>query len=300
MTKQRSNTSQNKRWFFFGKRYRKNRRVHSSQKRRIGARFFHYFIKILKPLFVIMMIGSFSYFAWSKIQNNEYFALKKIIIPPHLSIKKQTLLKMAGLYYGMNLLTTNLSSISRRLKRHPRVDWVKLKRDFPSTLTIEIRLHKPVAIVKLKHNYLIDKLGRPFAQIERKKQYKKLLLLTGFRRQHYKEDPHTMQNLFRQALAIHRLYVRQKLNKYQQVREIQYDPMLGYILHSGQSRIYLGSDKYKKRLKRLKLIYQLLWLQGTKKLHYIYVNNTRNPRRAIIRLRDAISVNHLTSPVKKL
>ncbi len=283
------------------RRRRKNRRIPSSDQLNLQRSFLSLFFAILKPTLSIGLVLLVGVGVWQGIKRSHYFKMKRIIIAGEKQLSDREVLMFAGIDYTQNLIIADLRKIYRHLKRHPRIQDVRLYREMPSTLRIVLKFRQPAAIVRLGADYLIDELGRPFARIRRDdKRYRSLLLITGLQRQQYEQARTTSQKIFRQAMAIVDLYRQKKLHKYQKVQEIQYDALLGYILHCGKNRIYLGGDHYEKRLERLALIYQLVGSQAHRRLKYVYLNNIHHPNRVTIRLAETTSPIHKESSTKKM
>ena len=269
---------------------RNHRRVPTAQRVRTFYRLFSRLLRWIKPILVVSFLFAVGTFVWFHFSNSEPFQLKKVSIQSNLPVPTKQIMEVAGIKYGDNVFTMDLHRVAQRLHRYPRVRHFTLKRRLPDTIQFTLKLHKPTAVVMLEKPYLLNAEGRPYARVLNKKETKGLLKLTGFQRSDYQSQPDKMRTLFRQALALSRLYQSNKLTRYQDVKEIQYDPILGYILHANHSRIYLGTDRFPERMKRLKQVYQLLWQRGVRKIHYVYLNNQRHPRRAIIRMVDAVPV----------
>lgn len=215
------------------------------------------------------------------------------------AITKKALMSFAGLKLGTHLFTLNLSKLQKRLLSYPQVKSVQLKRMFPHTLEIRIKTHRPAAVVSMGGLYFLNRRGLPFARLNDAKEAKGFLRLSGIRREEYEQKPESTQQLFRQALALAQLYRKRKLMRYQPLREIQFDPILGYVLRTDAGSIYLGTKGFPERLKQLQRIYKLFWQRGVRQLRYVYLNHRRHPRRAVVRVGDAVLVHQSANKPKK-
>ena len=277
-------------------RNRKNHRLVPKKERvRNGFRSAKRAFKFTWPIVIVVALGFLAQSAWAHFAGSEQFKLKQVEYKAQNGLNKNHLMHIAGLKYGQNLLTTSLKNVAKKLKSHPRIHTVVIKRKFPSRLSIQIKTHQAAAVVNLKHFYVINEKGMPFSRVWDEKQKEQLLQITGFQNQHYRgHNKGRMHTLFRQAMALHKFYRKIGLTRYGKLRRVQYDQLLGYILHIQQDKatypVYVGADRYPQRLQRLKQLHQLLKKRGGGKLQYIYLNNQRHPERITLRMMDVVPV----------
>lgn len=274
------------------------RRVPTAQRVRVFYRFFHRLMRWLRPIVTIAVLFIVIRVAWTQFAQSKRFGLKKVTTSG--SLPQHELMQFAGLKWGTNILQLDIKKLSKRLQKHPQIKSVHVRRRFPNTLHIRVVTHKAVAVAELGgHYYHIDKKGRPFARVARHKGSKQLPLLSGVQRAEYERAPQATQRLFRRSLSLVRAYKHRKLTQYQALTEVQYDPVLGYILRTGHGKIYIGRKHFPERMKQLDRIYRLFWKRGVRKFRYVRLDHRRHPRRVIVKLDDAVLVTQPTDTRSK-
>ncbi|MCB9638873.1 MAG: FtsQ-type POTRA domain-containing protein [Myxococcales bacterium] len=272
----------------FGLQRRNRRRVPTAVRVRIFARLFSRLVRfgrpLLAPLFLLFLAQQIHAYAL----RTSFFALREVKITQNQPLSKEKLLKIAGIQHGQNLLATDLRKAAKRLRDYPHIASARLRRDLPNRLVFDVTVYRPAAILQLNHPYFIDAVGRIFARVNDDPSARDLIRISGFDRKEIDHNPKAFRDLFRQTLALRDLYHQLRLTKQQPLREIQVDPVLGYILHAGDGRIYLGHDHFRQRLLRVRKIYKFFAQQGVRSLRYIYANQQQHPERVTVRLADAV------------
>ncbi len=79
---------------------------------------------------------------------------------------------------GINILSVNLSATRKKLLAHPWIAGVRLTRSFPSKINLIINEHKPLAILDLGRNFILNTHGEIFSECA-VSDYDSLPLITG-------------------------------------------------------------------------------------------------------------------------
>lgn len=271
-------------WFWRRNRKRLDRERRQSAYRRIRRVWF-----FAQPLILLVLLALLGWMGVRWLQTTSTLALKEVrfLEQPHLS--KAEMMAVAGLRYGMNLLSFDLARGLRRLQAHPWVRSARIWRELPHRISVEVKERRPVALVRLRHLYYLDASGLPFARVWKKKK-PAYPLLVGFRRSRYKQQPQQIQKRLRQALQILRCYRKLGLQRYKKVREVQVDPVFGVTLLAQSTRIHLGTNRYEERLQRLVRLLRLLRQRGVQEIRYVYLDNNRHPERISVGLKGQVPV----------
>jgi hypothetical protein len=270
---------------------RNARRVPTAQRVRTFYRLFKRLERWFRPLIAVAVLFLVVRVGWTQFSQSAMFSLKRVefAAPPKMS--QHELLQIAGIKMGTNLLGLDLQQMAARLMQHPQITSVRLRRRYPHTLWIKLTECKAVALADLGGLYYLDRLGRPFAKVTDPKVRDKMLVISGIRRFDYEQKPQATQRLFQQSLALASLYKSRNLSRFQPLKEIQYDPILGYILRAGSGKVYIGAQKFPARLKQLHQLYQLFWRRGVRKFQYVRLDHKHHTRRAIVKLDSTILVS---------
>lgn len=123
-------------------------------------------LKCIVAVAILCIISLASIFVYDLITQTNAFVIKKIEISGLKRATTKQILKEAGLRGNENLLSINFSILEKKITAHPWVKTVKMKRDMPYTLVIEIAEHEPLAIVRIENlsDILINTQGSPFKE----------------------------------------------------------------------------------------------------------------------------------------
>ncbi len=262
---------------------RNARRVPTAQRVRTFFRFCRWMFRWGIWLVGLPVLFLSSRMLWDYFSHDSLFALRKVSHFRHHDITTQELLRAGGIRYGENLMLLDLKEVARRMKRHPQIRWVRLRRDLPDTLTVELRTHRPVALLVLDQVYLMSASGVPYKLASQSQRRWKMLRIRGIQKGEYVAHPKMYQRIFRHALALKEVYRQKRMSRYSQLREIRIDRVVGYVLKTKQTTIHLGYDRLPERLSALMKVYKLFGKRGMQKIRAVYLNLEQHLRRAVIK-----------------
>ena len=127
---------------------------------------FLFFRRMLFPALIILTAASL-YYGGSFIARSPYFALHDIRFEGCKNVKPQELMSLANVRQGYNILALNLREISQKIIANPWVKDVRIERNFPHQLIIEITERVPVALASQEDLFLVDREGDLFKKVER-------------------------------------------------------------------------------------------------------------------------------------
>jgi hypothetical protein len=125
-----------------------------------------FYLKIIMTVVAISLVSLASIFAYDFITQSNVFNVKEIEIKGLGRASQQDILKLSELKPGDNIFAPNLFATEKKIKSHPWVHSVCVKRRLPSCISITIVEQEPLAIVKIENlaDILINKKGRPFKE----------------------------------------------------------------------------------------------------------------------------------------
>lgn len=133
------------------------------------------------------------------------FALAQIEVSPLRRLERDAVLRRSGLVAGQSLFQLDLAEAERRISREPWVAGVKVRRQLPHTISIEVTERDAKIAVQLGSVYLADETGALFKRATRD-EATRLPLITGVARSRYLSDPGRARAVVRRAIALDRAW----------------------------------------------------------------------------------------------
>jgi cell division protein FtsQ len=227
------------------------------------------------------------------------FALREIHADATLHVAREEILALAGAEPGDRLLSIDTDDVAARVAAHPWVASVRVRRQLPSTLVIDVVERRAVATALLGTLYLLDDAGRPFKRATLE-EADGLPVITGVARETYTLDRGATEAAFREALGLLTAYraedglaarragatapaTRPELS------EIHLDPRTGFslVLFDGGGEVLLGRGDWAGKLARLDEILGALGPRGPAALRAVHLDGPTQDRVAV-RLAPAV------------
>lgn len=185
------------------------------------------------------------------------FKLERIEMSRLQHMDRAGIISQAGIKLGDSLLQMDLQHIAEQIERNPWVETLKLRRRFPSTLSVEIVERKPVAVVNMGYLYYLDAKGTIFKPVTEGDRLD-FPIITGLTREDLERDPAGSKAMVQTALGIVDLLKKGTLFRLEDISEIHLDKGYGYTLFTAQSGIplKLGNNDFPQKLARLSRIYR--------------------------------------------
>jgi cell division protein FtsQ len=124
--------------------------------------------KLSAGLFFLGFMSFAFIFCYNFITQWDYFMTKSIEINGAVSLPDTEIIDQTGITEGENILSINLSMVRKRLLGHPWVAQAEVRRELPSRVVIRVTEHKPLAVIDLGQNFLINDRGEMFKKINEK------------------------------------------------------------------------------------------------------------------------------------
>lgn len=111
---------------------------------------------------------SVAWFAFMLLAKSDIFQVAAVEVSGNRVATEYQILEKAGLTRGMNLLSFDSGEVAENVRSLPWIAEVNVRRSWPSTVMIEVREHKPLALINLPDNggtqlFYIDAGGQVFA-----------------------------------------------------------------------------------------------------------------------------------------
>lgn len=113
--------------------------------------------------------------------NSPYFSVGTVLVTGNKYITTEEVLRVAGIPEKVNIFRLKTDNIKGRLMNDLRVAEVKVERNFPATIAIQIQERQPLAFVASQYGFVeIDRQGVVLAALKNLKQVK-VPVITGVR-----------------------------------------------------------------------------------------------------------------------
>ncbi len=133
------------------------------------------------------------------------FALTEVRVSSLKRLDPQLLVARSGLSLGSSLFTLDLKEAERRVSREPWVASVRVHRELPHTVAIDVVEREVGVAVALGAIYLVDEAGAVFKRA-RAEEAADLPVVTGMQRDRYLADPARSRAVLRRAIALTRTW----------------------------------------------------------------------------------------------
>ncbi len=197
------------------------------------------------------------------------------------------LLKLSGLTVGQNLWALDVGTLERAMSTHPWVRTVEVRRQFPSSVSVEVVEHVPAALATLGDLYLLDEEGEPFKRVQPGDTVD-LPLVTGLDREGYLADEAGVRERFRQALAVAEAYAATQPGKRERLSEVRVTPEGMVLVVADGLEVRMGEGETDAKLQRLARVRDELRARGLS-AQVIHLDNRARPGWVAVKLSSPVS-----------
>ncbi len=134
-----------------------------------------------------------------------HFSITEIELGTLHHVSREQLIEASGLTFGDSLFSADLPEAERRIIRQPWIASVRVRRQLPHTVSIQIVEREPKIAVELGEVYLADEAGALFKRASGN-EASGLALVTGIARSRYLGDPSRARAVIRRAIALDRAW----------------------------------------------------------------------------------------------
>lgn len=247
------------------------------------------------------------------------FAVRDIRVGPTAHVSADDLRELTGIHLGDRLLAVDPDLVAARLTSHPWVVSARVRRELPSTLTVDVTERRAMASALLGALYLIDPAGHPFKRATFE-EADGLTVLTGITRDQYAAMRPTGEAAFREALALLAAYDGQAPGDRAgrgdrggtavpiegpaeaprpKLSELHLDARTGFtaVLLDGGGEIRLGRGEWARKLAALDRILAALGPQGPAALATVFLDGGPSERVTLRLKPSAVPAAPAASPV---
>ncbi len=123
-------------------------------------------LKIIVALVIIAGLSILILFGYREITTSSFFDLEKVRVQGNEQLQYSTVVDIAGISLGDNLLDLNISKIKSRLENNPWVTSVIVSRELPARLSLNLKEKRAWFWVRRQGRlYYADKNGQKIAPV---------------------------------------------------------------------------------------------------------------------------------------
>ncbi|MDR1045119.1 MAG: FtsQ-type POTRA domain-containing protein [Candidatus Adiutrix sp.] len=217
--------------------------------------------------------------AYLYVSKSDYFSVKKVTISGITHSSREEVLAAAGLDQALNILAFDPDEAAGRISILPWVDQVRVARQMPDTVTIEVAEHRPKLLVSIGRLYYLNERGEPFKELA-PGENPDLPIVTGFNEDELLSPGPSIRSAMAEVLfLVETLARRNDEFRLDNVSEINYDLVRGLTLFTKNNRleVKIGFGAYEEKFRRLGRVLAHLKLRG-KYEGLVYINLEASPR----------------------
>lgn len=211
---------------------------------------YYYFKKLgqlcLGILFLLGAISFVSYF-----RNSETLFIKNIqVVSQNRHVSAQQLIQLSEIKRTDKLFTLDLRNTARNILRHPWIENVQIRREFPDTIQIHAIEKQPVAMLYSDKYYLIDKNGEVFKKHEGESY--DLPIIKWFPKKFTETNPRLSKLYYEQVFEFFQDIQNLPFYRDRKIARVHFDPISGITVFtkSSELEVYYGKsdllDKHRK------------------------------------------------------
>lgn len=236
------------------------------ERRKIDLRsFLKKTVRLTASIVVISMVVLVVYELYGFLGKATFLRLDRIEVAGLNRLKREEILSAASVKIGDDLLSLRLARMGEQLAKNPWIESVRVRRNFPHTLTISVVEREPVGIVSMGYLYYLDRKGEIFKPLQEGDSLD-FPVITGFSEEDVTRDQQGTKETLKVMLGlIEQLRSNKSGITIADISELHYDKGFGYTLFTIDRGlpIRLGTDAFDEKLGRLSRIYNELQTQIT-------------------------------------
>lgn len=238
---------------------------------------------------VVLVVGASLAVAWSAHRyalSTPRFAIRKLEISGVRKRPDAEVAKLAGVKPGDNIFALDTARAEARVLEDPWVKEVKITRELPSTLKIELTEREAAGIAAVDDQmYLVTKTGEPFKALKDGDPFD-LPVVTGISARELARDRDREIERIAMGMDVLKQWERISLSKTYPAQEVNLEPGGNVTLTIGKAGITLalGRGPWRKKLLMAERVMGQLARKG-RTPGIIFLDNQAHPERVVVRMR---------------
>jgi len=234
------------------------------QRKKINIRgFLKKTVRVAAAVVVISLIFLVCYEIYGFVGKTTFLRLERIEVSGIKKLTREEILSAASVKTGDDLLGLKLSRMGEQLTKNPWIASVRVRRNFPRALSIDVVERQPVGIVSMGYLYYLDSRGDIFKPLQEGDTLD-YPVITGLVEDDLLRDPAGAKETVKGMLVLLEQLQKGRAGiSIADISELHYDKGFGYTIFTIDKGlpIRLGMDGFSDKLDRLAKIYAELQLQ---------------------------------------
>jgi cell division protein FtsQ len=239
---------------------------------------------------VVLVVAASGAVAWGAHRyalSTPRFAIKKLELSGNRRLSESEISTLAGLEPGQNIFAFDTANAERKLLENPWLREVKITRELPTTLKVEVTEHEPAALAVIGEDlYLVTRAGEPFKPLS-EGDPSDLPVVTGISDDNLARDRVREIERIAAMLEILRHYERVDMSRVHPAQELHLRAGGEAVLTIGGKSpisLHLGTGPWRKKLLMAERVVGRLAARG-RLPGIVFLDNTAHPERVVVRMR---------------
>lgn len=207
-------------------------------------------LPVLAALLVVAAAGAAGAGVYSLLGHSRLFTVKEVDLNPCAHLTRDEVFAILGAGRGGSIWTLSAEEIGRRLRVHPWVHTVSVRKAFPDRLVVRIEERVPAAMINLDSLWYVDARGEIFKRLSvyDSKEYP---IITGFSAADLSARDAVATANLRKTLELLALAEGGPLRK--NVSEAHFDAQDGYTIVTRDTglRLKIGTMNFREAMMRI-------------------------------------------------
>jgi len=217
-------------------------------------------VRGISAVVVVSLVALVSFELYEFIGKTTFLRLERIDVAGIGKLSRDEILSAAAVKLGDDLLGLRLTSMGEQLTKNPWVASVKVRRNFPHSLAIDVVERQPVGVVSMGYLYYLDTRGDIFKPLQEGDSLD-FPVITGLAETDMIQDPAGAKQTLQGVLALLQELKKERAGiALADISELHYDKGFGYTLFTVNKGlpIRLGTEEFSEKLDRFARIYSQL------------------------------------------
>jgi cell division septal protein FtsQ len=217
-------------------------------------------VRVTSAVVVVSLVVLISFELYEFTGKTTFLSLDRIDVAGINKLTRDEILSAAAVKTGDDLLGMKLVSMGEQLSKNPWVASVRVRRNFPHSLAIDIVERQPVGVVSMGYLYYLDNRGDIFKPLQEGDSLD-FPVITGLAEDDLIHDPAGAKETLQVVLSLLEELKKERSGiALADISELHYDKGFGYTLFTMDKGlpIRLGTEDFSEKLDRLAKIYSQL------------------------------------------
>lgn len=231
------------------------------QRKKFNVRgFLKKIVRVTAAVVVVSLVFLVCFELYGFIGKTTFLRLERVEISGIKKLTRDEILSAASLKLGDDLLGLRLTRMGEQLTKNPWIASVRVRRNFPHSVFIDVQERQPIGVVSMGYLYYLDSSGDIFKPLQEGDSLD-FPVITGLTEDDLIRDPAGAKETLKGVVGL-----LQQLKKDRpgisiaDISELHYDKGFGYTLFTMNKGlpIRLGTEGLSDKLDRLAKVYAML------------------------------------------